>query len=171
MRIIGISGSASPKSSNYYLLEAIQNHINNQHQMEVYDDIHSFELFTPEKLKKGVSQSIFDFKKKLLEVDVIIISTPEYTHNIPAVLKNMMEWCTHSGEFSDKRILPITFTPHEPRGEFAMQSLLNSLKAMKAKIVMEFPLYKTDAIIEDQKILFPKETQIMLDEALLLLLK
>lgn len=170
MKILGISGSASPKSSNYYLLKAIQKSIGDKHQMQVFDDIHTFELFTPEKLKIGIPEKIQNFKESILETDAIIISTPEYTHNIPAVLKNMIEWCTHSGEFSEKRILPITFTPNEPRGEFAMQSLLNSLQTMKAKIVMEFPLYKTDVIIENQEIEFPDDTQDMIDEALFLLM-
>lgn len=170
MKVLGISGSASPKSSNYYLLKAIQKSIAGKHQMYVYDDVHTFELFTPEKLKNNKSQLIKDFKEKIKQADAIIISTPEYTHNIPAVLKNMIEWCTHSGEFAEKRILPITFTPHEPRGEFAMHSLLNSLKAMKAKVIMEFPLYKTDVIIKDQEIKFLDDTQVMISEALSVLL-
>lgn len=170
MKILGISGSSSPNSSNFYLLKGIQQLLVEHHQMEVYDAIHLFDLFTPQKLEKGIPDDIQLFKEKLIKADAVIISTPEYKHNIPAVLKNMIEWCTHSGEFSEKRVLPITFTPNEPRGEYAMQSLLGSLQTMKANIVTQFPLYKTDVKIEDQKISFPQETQEMLEEACKILL-
>ncbi|MGO1728095.1 MAG: NADPH-dependent FMN reductase [Flavobacteriaceae bacterium] len=170
MTILGISGSASPNSSNFYLLKAIQQLLAKNHQMEVYDDIHLFDLFTPQKLEKGIPDKIQLFKEKLVKADAVIISTPEYTHNIPAVLKNMIEWCTHSGEFSETRILPITFTPNEPRGEYAMQSLLGSLQTMKAKVVTQLPLYKTDVKIEDQQISFKQETREILEEAFKILL-
>ena len=57
-----------------------------------------------------------DWRKILQESDAVIISIPEYIHNIPALIKNALEWVTTSGEFLGKKVLPITFTPHEPRG-------------------------------------------------------
>jgi len=81
----------------------------------------------------------------------------------------MLEWCTHSGELADKYVLPITFTPKEPRGEFAMQSLLMTLQTLKAKVVSQFPLYKTDVQEEHQQIILPDETREMISESLKLL--
>jgi NAD(P)H-dependent FMN reductase len=166
MKILGISGSASRYSSNYHLLKAIQTYAEGEHIMSVYDLLPNFELFTPERLKNGVPQNILAFKTQVLDADAIIICTPEYTHNIPAVLKNMIEWCTASGEFSHKSILPITFTPIAPRGEFGMSSLLMSLQTMDAKVVSQLPLYKTDVIIEDEQIRLPKDIQDIIGAAL-----
>ena len=166
MKILGISASASRYSSNYYLLQAIQSYAEGEHTMNVYDLLPNFELFTPDKLKNGVPQNILDFKTKVLDADAIIICTPEYTHNIPAVLKNMIEWCTASGEFAHKRILPITFTPIAPRGEFAMSSLLMSLQTMDAKVVCQFPLYKTDVDIEHQQIKLSEDVRDLIGAAL-----
>ena len=166
MKILGISGSASRYSSNYYLLKAIQSYAEGEHAMSVYDLLPNFELFTPDKLKNGVPQNILTFKTQVLDADAIIICTPEYTHNIPAVLKNMIEWCTASGEFAHKRILPITFTPIAPRGEFAMSSLLMSLQTMDAKVVSQLPLYKTDVNIEHQQIKLSEDVRDLIGAAL-----
>lgn len=162
MKILCISGSASPNSGNFYLLQALAELVKEQHEVEVYQGLYEWELFTPQKLKTDIPENIEALKQKIVAADAIIISTPEYTHNIPAVLKNLIEWCTASGEFSGKKAVVITFTPHEPRGEHAMQSLLSSLKALEANVVAQFPLYKTDVDIQDHKIELKTEQKEML---------
>ncbi len=166
MKIFGISASASTSSSNFYLLKAIENLVSEKNEMEVFEGLQEFALFSPARLKKGVPKNILEFKKKVLAADLILISTPEYTHNIPAALKNMLEWCTASGEFAEKAVLPITFTPNEPRGENAMRSLLQSLQTMKAKIETQLPLYKTDVKILDHQIELPEEIQEIIETAI-----
>ena len=143
MKILAISGSASKNSSNFYLLKAIAGFIQEKHKTEVYQGLYDFQLFTPTNLKNGVPEKIKVLKSKISSADVLIISTPEYTRNIPAALKNLIEWCTASGEFTNKRVVAITFTPHEPRGEHAMASLLASLKTMEAKVIAQIALYKS----------------------------
>lgn len=168
MKIIAISGSASEQSSNFFLLKAIEKAAGNQYSFEIIDNLAQIPLFTPDRLKRGEPQQLKEIKEKIAEAKGLIISTPEYTHNIPAILKNFIEWCTHSGEFDNKAVLPITFTPHSPRGEHAMQSLLFSLQAMNARIIASLPLYKTDVLIKDEKIELPEDIQSVIQEALLL---
>src|SRR5690554_2547391 len=169
MRIFAISGSASEKGSNYFLLEAMKVLFEGEHEIHIFDALADFPLFSPKRLEHEIPEIVKDFKKQVLLDDAIIISTPEYTHNIPAVLKNMIEWCTHSGEFSDKKIIPITFTPHEPRGEYAMQSLLFSLNAIEANVIVQIPLYKTDVEITNELIIFSEATKEVLVAAFELL--
>lgn len=169
MNILAISGSAHEKSGSYYLLKAIQTQFKDGYTFSIADTISQFPLFTPPRLKEGVPEAVQKLKQQLEEADAVIIATPEYTHNIPAVLKNMIEWCTHSGEFENKNVLPITFTPHEPRGEHAMQSLLFSLNTMNAKVVAQLPLYKTEETIEDKKILLSDLSEELIEEALKML--
>lgn len=161
MNILAISASASPNSGNYYLLQALAELVKDQHKVDVYQGLYEWELFTPQKLKANIPEKIEAFKQKIIVADAIFIATPEYTHNIPAVLKNLIEWCTASGEFSGKKVVAITFTPHEPRGEHAMESLLNSLKALETKIIAQFPLYKTEVEIHDKKISLNAESKEM----------
>lgn len=168
MKILGISASASKSSSNFYLLKAIQNLCAEKDKMRVFEGLQDFALFSPGRLAKGIPKNIQDLKNQILIADLIIISTPEYTHNIPAVLKNMLEWCTASGEFAEKAVQPITFTPNEPRGEYAMTSLLQSLQTMKAKIETQLPLYKTDVNILDHQIELPKDIHEIITTAIVL---
>lgn len=169
MHILAISGSASAKSSNTELLEVIHDHFKEVNAIEVYSQIRDFPLFQPEKLEETLPNIIQSFKRKLLEADAVIICTPEYTHNIPAVLKNALEWITASGELAQKKVLPITFTPHEPRGKYAMESLLNSLKTMDAKIVTQLPLYKNEINITDEKLELSETYMLFIEEAFKLL--
>ncbi|SHG54151.1 NAD(P)H-dependent FMN reductase [Salegentibacter echinorum] len=166
MKILGISASASKSSSNFYLLKSIQDLYAEKDEMQVFEGLQEFALFSPAQLEKGIPKNIKNLKQQILKADLIIISTPEYTHNIPAVLKNVLEWCTASGEFSEKAVLPITFTPKEPRGEHAMTSLLQSLQTMKAKIETRLPLYKSDVIISSHQIELPKDIQEIITTAI-----
>lgn len=169
MKILAISGSASEKSSNTLLLKTVQQKFGDQYDIEVYENLRNLPLFRPEDLEGKLPDGINEFKNKVIAADSIIISTPEYTHNIPAIVKSAFEWMTASGELNEKKVLPITFTPHEPRGQWAMKSLLFSLKTMNVKVVTQLPLYKSDVTIEDGEMRLNEEMTFMLEEALKLL--
>ena len=63
---------------------------------------------------------------------------------MPALIKNALEWITVSGELAGKKVLALTFTPTAPRGEKAMQSLLWSLQALDAHILVSLSLFQTE---------------------------
>ena len=168
MNILAISGSGSLLNSNVALLEAIMKLFSNKHTTDVYHGLRDFPLFRPEDLEQELPKEVKTFKEKLTKADFIFISTPEYTHNIPAVLKNAFEWVTASGEFQHKKVFPITFTPHPPRGKYAMQSLLTSLKAMDATIVGQLSLYKNEVNFEGYTIHLSKELNLLFDEVIVL---
>jgi len=168
-QILAINGSASENSSNLQLLEVISATFSDTFQIAVYDGLWCLPLFNPNKLREITPVSITQLKNQVDDADAIVISTPEYLHNVPAVLKNALEWMTESGELADKPVLPITFTPHEPRGKFAMTSLIQSLKASKATIVAELPLYQNRVRNENREIVLDEEYRFLLGEALKLL--
>ncbi|MDB4655442.1 NAD(P)H-dependent oxidoreductase [Flavobacteriales bacterium] len=149
--ILAISGSASNNSSNKQLLECFKASFSDDYSIDVVDGLASFPLFSPQLLEAGIPENVKEFKSKVSSAEAVIISTPEYLHNIPAVLKNALEWMTASGELYEKSVLAITFTPAPPRGEFAMNSLLQSLKTSKAKVLAEIPLYRNNLVKSEQK--------------------
>ena len=168
-KILAISGSASENSSNTALLHVIKNSFEDSYQIEVFEGLQHFPLFSPQLQEAGVPESVQEFKQKVANADSVIICTPEYLHNIPAVLKNTLEWMTISGELSGKPVLPITLTPAPPRGEYAMISLLQTLKASDARIITELPLYRKQMMNEQGIIHLDKEHRMLLGEALGLL--
>lgn len=167
--ILCISGSASSLSSNSELLKLIQTEFNSEFAITVYDKLSSLPLFTPEGLKPGYPNEVQELKTLVERADAIIISTPEYLHNIPAVLKNALEWMTESGELAAKPVLPITFTPAPPRGEYAMKSLIQSLLASKSKIVAELPLHRNECALNNGKLSLSQEQKEMIEAAISLL--
>lgn len=137
--------------------------------VKVFDGLWELPLFSPQRETEGIPDNVRQLRETVGNAEAVIISTPEYLHNIPAVLKNALEWTTHSGELADKPVLPITFTPYEPRGEYAMRSLLESLKASKARIVTELPLYLKQLPIENGKVIFDEDHRFLIAEAIKLL--
>lgn len=142
--IYAISGSAGEDSSNKRFLASIAHTFAGRANWKLDDHLLDLPLYRPGLDQNPLPKTAVSWRQSIVEGDGVIICTPEYLHNIPAVLKNGLEWLKSSGELMEKPVLPITFTPHEPRGEHAMPSLCNSLKALKARVVVELPLYRSD---------------------------
>jgi len=165
-----ISGSASADSSNAKLLRLLADTFADHYHMEVLDALWELPLYTPQREEAGIPEAAQKLRTKVTEADAVVISTPEYLHNIPAVLKNALEWMTTSGELSGKPVLTITLTPRAPRGEHAMRSLLQSLAASKARVVAEMPLSLDGLIAGDHdSIALDDDHRSLLTEALALL--
>jgi len=167
-RVITISGSDRPESSNTLLLH-------NLHSLGIVDvqfsmvDIGELPLFTVALDRQPLPKTVINFRQEVKSADAVIFSTPEYIHNIPARLKNALEWLTTSGELVGKPVLALTYTPSAPRGERAMQSLLWSLQALDATIVTQLPLYQTELLIDEDLNMQGEESVLMLEAALALL--
>lgn len=164
--IMLICGSGSDDSLNSELLTLITKQFADSFSFDLYDHLRLLPLFTVQRFKRETPSEVTDLRQRVKNADAAIISTPEYLHNIPAVLKNALEWMTESGELAEKSVLPITFTPHEPRGEHAMRSLVQSLKASKAKVVAELPLYQNQLRNEKGEITLDNEHVLLLREAI-----
>jgi chromate reductase len=88
---------------------------------------------------------------------------------MPALIKNALEWVVSSGELVGKPVLAMTFTPKEPRGEKAMQSLTWSLQALDSRVVGQLALYQNEVKIKAGKIVADVDNLEMLREAIDLL--
>lgn len=148
MLIYTISGSSRPKSRNIRLLEALTT-INSEHEFVRLNVIEELPLFQAELDGHPWPPAVLAWRTALKKADALIIVTPEYLHNLPALIKNALEWLASSGELVGKAVLPITFTPNPPRGERTMESLTWSLQALDAKIVTQLPLYQKDLVIDE----------------------
>lgn len=143
MNIITISGSARSDSSNTKLLQhlgSLSKELNFIHSNKPK----SLPLFTSDFEDSEIPLQVKAWRNELDSADGIIICIPEYIYNMPALIKNALEWITSSGELVGKKVLAMTLTPHQPRGEKAMQSLLWSLQALDTNIIASLPLYQTE---------------------------
>lgn len=169
MKILTISGSSRPSSSNAKLLEALALEFP-QHNIYKYNHIVELPLFRAEADTNPLPESVKAWRKALRESDAVIISTPEYIYNLPAIIKNALEWIASSGELVGLPVLAITFTPHAPRGEKTMQSLLWSLTALDARIVGQLALYQNEVEFDEIGKIKASDSLEMLKEGVSLLL-
>lgn len=148
MKIVTISGSSRIDSSNTRLLRSLVT-IMPEHSFVHFDRLPELPLFRAEQDAALWPALVLQLRGEIVSADAVIIATPEYIHNIPAQLKNALEWLTSSGELVGKSVLPITYTPSSPRWEKAMQSLLWSLEALDARIVTSLSLFQNALQIVD----------------------
>ena len=141
--ILTISGSARVQSSNGQFLEALPI-LFPDFTFKRFTGLSELPLFQAELDHHPWSTEVLQWRKAVAKADALIVATPAYLFNIPAMLKNGLEWLTTSGELLQKPVLAITLTPHPPRGEKAMQSLLWSLQALEARVVGQLPLFLSE---------------------------
>lgn len=168
MKALLISGSSSKRSTNTDLLVAISK-LDSNLEIEFAPPLASLPLYSADNDHTSVASEVSSFRKQITSADCVIISTPEYLHNIPAVLKNSLEWLKSGGELHAKKVIPICYTPKEPRGEKGLQSLVNSLIALEATIVCKIRLFHEDIRIDNVGILLPSIGKDIITESIALL--
>ena len=183
MTILMLCGSPRPQSSTARFLAAFPSIISKEtpktsleHTWLMQPSLGDLPLFTPSALEAeqgGKTPEVFTkviaLRQNLRNADAVVIATPEYAHNLPAALKSALEWTVASGEFSRKPVLAITCTPHPPRGEYCMRSLVWTLQALDANVLAEVPLYDVARKLDAQGRVVDKEMREVLEACLELL--
>lgn len=91
-KILALSGSIRKDSSNWKILELIRDLYNDSLDIQLYDNMAALPHFDPDLKGADVPQVVQNFYKELKGADGLIICTPEYVFNPPAILKNALEW-------------------------------------------------------------------------------
>ncbi|MEQ9763413.1 NADPH-dependent FMN reductase [Streptococcus jiangjianxini] len=93
MKLIGLVGTNSSKSTNRKLLQYIEKHFADKADIELIEvkDLPTFNKPADKKLP----ESVLEMAAKIEEADGVIIGTPEYDHSIPAVLMNALAWLSY----------------------------------------------------------------------------
>jgi NAD(P)H-dependent FMN reductase len=163
--LLAFAGSSRPDSSNARLLDELARLFPDR-------DIRRTELpaqlplFRAEADRHPWPPRVLDWRREVAAAGGLIIATPAYLDNLPALVKNALEWLTSSGELTGKPVLAITLTPHPPRGERALQALLWSLSALEANVLAQLPLYQSDFEKSSGGLTLPDELQDLLREAI-----
>lgn len=93
MKLIGIVGTNSEKSTNRMLLQFMSQHLADKAEIELAEikDLPVFNKPSDQQLP----ESVLDLAEKIEAADGVIIGTPEYDHSIPAVLMNALAWLSY----------------------------------------------------------------------------
>jgi chromate reductase len=134
MQILAISGSLRAASTNTILLEAAASLAPEEVTLRIYDGLGDLPHFNPDLDKEPPHAAVAEFRFQLRKSAGIIISTPEYAHGVPGVLKNALDWLVASGELYEK---PVALFSASPRANYAQASLIETLNVMTARVVPE----------------------------------
>jgi len=134
MNILGISGSLRTSSVSTALLKTGATLMPAHVKLTIYDGLGNLPHFNPDIDNDFQPPAVSDFRSQLNNSAGVIISTPEYAHGIPGVLKNALDWLVASGELYEK---PVALFSASPRGRFAHASLIETLVVMMARLIPE----------------------------------
>lgn len=134
IHILAISGSLRRASSNSALVEATVRLAPHGMEVSVFDGLSELPPFNPDLEGDGTAATVTRFRDRLRACDALVISSPEYAHGVPGVLKNALDWVVGSGELIDK---PIALINASARATHAWTSLRETLTVMAAQVISE----------------------------------
>jgi len=142
MKILALSGSLRTNSYNTAIIKALQRLDNN---VEIYEDLGKLPLFNPDldihTLEEDNSpKSVVEFRAKVREADVFVISTPEYAHQISGVLKNALDWLVSSDAIVAKPTVVISASTSAMGGDKAHAQLVALLKVISQNVLEDVSL-------------------------------
>ena len=132
--ILAISGSLRRGSSNSALVDALARLAPDWVGVSTYRELGKLPPFNPDLDGDPAPPAVARFRAALQACDAVLISSPEYAHGVPGVLKNALDWVVGSGELVDK---PVALINASPRATHAQASLTETLDVMSARLVPE----------------------------------
>jgi chromate reductase, NAD(P)H dehydrogenase (quinone) len=133
IHILAVSGSLREVSSNTALLQAAIALSPENVEIKLYRGLGDLPHFNPDH-ESTEMPSVKDLRQQLAQSDGLLISSPEYAHGVPGVLKNALDWLVSGEEFVGK---PIALFNASPRAIHAQASLAEIVTTMAGRIVPE----------------------------------
>jgi NAD(P)H-dependent FMN reductase len=132
LRVLAICGSLRAASSNRALVEAATLLAPGGVEVSMYQQLDRLPAFNPDLDAEVPPPIVAEFRSALHNCDAVLISSPEYAHGVPGVLKNALDWVVSSGEFIDK---PVAVVNASARATHAWRSLTETLTVMSARVI------------------------------------
>src|SRR5215207_9753802 len=136
LRLLAISGSLRSASSNTTVLHTLQALAPASVILTLYDGLGDLPYFNPDL--DGETDTppalVGQLRAQIGQADGLVISSPEYAHGVPGVLKNALDWLVSSQEFPGKSVALINISP---RSTFVHASLNEILTTMSASLITD----------------------------------
>jgi len=136
LQVLTVSGSLRAGSSNATLLAAATLLAPEGVSVTAYGALAAIPAFSPD-IEEGpgpVPNAVAHWRTSLAGADAVLISSPEYAHGVPGVLKNALDWVVGSGELVGK---PVGLLSASAASRFAHPQLVEILTVMSAMLIPE----------------------------------
>jgi chromate reductase len=149
LNVLAISGSLRARSSNTEVVRASVIVAPPFVRIRMFEGLADLPYFNPDLDGEGAVAPVrvAQFRADIAAADAVLISSPEYAHGVPGVLKNALDWLV-----SDPAIVfkPIAVLNISRRSTYAHASLLETLRTMSTlPLPFELPLTSTTQSAED----------------------
>jgi NAD(P)H-dependent FMN reductase len=137
LRIVAVSGSLRAASKNRALLEAAQLLAPRGVEIALDWSLATLPHFNPDlDTLDGASlpPAAAAWRETIAQADGVLISSPEYAHGIPGVLKNALDWLVSSTDFPGT---PVALLGASAMSVIAPAQLREILVTMNARFVSE----------------------------------
>ena len=134
--LLTISGSLRLASSNTTVLHALQAIAPASVIVSLYDGLGNLPNFNPalDGETDMPPPPVDQLRTQIGQADGLLISSPEYAHGVPGVLKNALDWLVSSLEFPGKSVALINISP---RSTYVQASLAETLATMSAALIAD----------------------------------
>ncbi|SDH72659.1 chromate reductase [Alteribacillus persepolensis] len=142
-KIAGISGSLRKGSFNTSLLHYIAEHNLPEWQIDTLG-LEDIPLFNADQEEGGDPKAAADFKQAISRADGLIVVTPEYSHGMPGVLKNALDWAasvTNENVLEEKPAFVLGASPSPLGTAFAQAQVKQTLAAAGAYVLQQPEVY------------------------------
>ncbi|AYD02667.1 NADPH-dependent FMN reductase [Neorhizobium sp. NCHU2750] len=127
MKFLALSGSTRRASTNTAMLAGVASAARPLHDMDVFDAIGHFPIFSPDLEEAPLPQILRHFMSSIQHSDGLIISSPEYVRSIAGGMKNAIDWLVSRPEIIGK---PIVLMHASHRGDDALNQLRGVLSTI-----------------------------------------
>lgn len=134
IRVLAISGSLRSVSSNGALVRAAAQLAPPGVEVTIYEELDQLPPFNPDLDTDTPPMAVAAFRAALKSADAVLLSSPEYAHGVPGVMKNALDWVVGSGELVDK---PVALLNASSRATRAWSSLVDTLSIMSARVIRD----------------------------------
>ncbi len=131
--VLAIFGRLREGSSNTTLLRAAILIAPETMTVTLYTGLPDLPPFNPDQDNADIP-AVLDFRRRLVQADGVLISSPEYAHGVSGVLKNALDWVVGSGELNGK---PVALLSAAPWATHAQAQLRETLITMDTRFVEE----------------------------------
>ena len=102
IRVLLVSGSTRPGSSNTRVLHALHNRQWLGVTTDLYDGLLDLPPFVPGTEPEPAA--VLDLLSRIASADAVLFSTPEYAGGLPGTLKNLLDWTVGGGQLYEKPV-------------------------------------------------------------------
>lgn len=109
-RLLGMSGSLRAQAYSTAVLQALAAAVANQADID-YADIGALPHFNQDLYVEPLPEAVARLRNQIAHADAIVVSSPEYNHGIPGVLKNAIDWVSRPHNGSPLKGKPVLSSP------------------------------------------------------------